>query len=186
MKHFLCYPVTLTNEAEYENLKIHLPVHLSKTSFPFLLLWNIANGIKKTCVFCYRVSPVVKNFRSTKRIVVLLAFNEPTFCVSFRCTAQWLDIYKSYEVIPTMSLAPTWHYARLLQYYWLFSGLYFTSPWLFRNCRFLLLNPFTFLAARDNAFNLQVEALPPPSGRLTKLRSPTCKWKGFLFLNTSI
>lgn len=33
------------------------------------------------------------------------------FCISFRCTTLWLDIYVTYGVIPPVSLVPTLHHA---------------------------------------------------------------------------
>ena len=31
--------------------------------------------------------------------------------ISFRGTAQWLDVYVTYEVLPPVSGAPAWHQA---------------------------------------------------------------------------
>ena len=52
------------------------------------------------------------------------------FYISFRCTAQWLDIHTVYKVIPPISLVGT-HLAPYIVIKILltiFSMLYFTSP----------------------------------------------------------
>ena len=32
------------------------------------------------------------------------------YCISFRCTAQWLDSHILYKVFPPISKVPTWHH----------------------------------------------------------------------------
>ena len=42
------------------------------------------------------------------------------FCISFRCTAYWLDNHILYKVVPSVFQLPTWHHPQLLQHYWLY------------------------------------------------------------------
>ena len=68
-------------------------------------------------------------------------FHSILFCISFRCTAQWLDNHTFYKVFPPNSspqLAPHKAITILLT---TFSMLYFTSPLLFCYCQSVLLNP---------------------------------------------
>ena len=64
-----------------------------------------------------------------------------SFCITFRCTASWLENHILYRVVPAIFPVPTWSHTYLSWCYWLgFLCCYFTSPWLFRNCPFVLLS----------------------------------------------
>ena len=39
------------------------------------------------------------------------------YYISFRCTAELLDIYIPYKAFILVSLIPTWHHTQLLQNY---------------------------------------------------------------------
>ena len=43
------------------------------------------------------------------------------YCVSFRWTTQWFDIYIPYEMISTINLVTIYPHTKLLQYYWWYS-----------------------------------------------------------------
>ena len=50
------------------------------------------------------------------------------FCISFRCTAQWLDNHILYKMFLPMFPVPTWHYTVITIAFTVFPVLYFTSP----------------------------------------------------------
>ena len=74
-------------------------------------------------------------------------------CISFRCTAWWLDNHTRYEVIPPIFTVPAWHRAKSSHCYWLYSLCCALGPrdysvainWYFSIPLPLSLSPPTFL-----------------------------------------
>ena len=104
---------------------------------------------------------------TTKSCISLLTENQfifnfsitvDTYCIGFRCTVQWLDIYITYVVIPSHNanthLAPYIVITILLT---IFPMLYFISQRLFCNCYFVFLILSNFFTQPSN---------PPPISQL--------------------
>ena len=98
-----------------------------------------------------------------------ISLHSIVFCISFRCTAWWLDNYIFYRVVPPIFPSPTWHHTVITVLLMINPSLYLTSPWLFCNCQFVLLNPSTCFTQP-----------PLPSGSQVSVR---CSMHLFLFVH---
>ena len=65
------------------------------------------------------------------------------FCISFRCTAQWLDNHMIYKVFPLIFLVPTQHHTELLHTIDYIPYAALSIPVASLSHQLVLLNPFT-------------------------------------------
>ena len=79
-----------------------------------------------------------------------ISLHSTLVCICFRCTAQWLDNHVLYKVFPLMFPVPTQHHTVIT----ILLTLHFTSQWLFCDCQFVLLNPFTFFIFHGKFYDL--------------------------------
>ena len=152
-----------------------------------------SNTICKSVIIPFYISKVYHKRHGLLYFSIFLLFNYiwHTYYISFRCTAYWLDIYITYEVMPAISLVPTWHHTYSSQYDWLYSLCCTLHPlWLFRNHQFLLLNLFPFFTQplsshpiwQTSVYPLYHEFVSILFVHLFCVLDSTCKWNHMTFV----
>ena len=102
--------------------------------------------------------------------------------IGLKCTTAWLDIYMTYKVINPVILVPIWHHIVITILVNIIPMLYCTSPWLFCNYHFIVLNLFVFFT---HSLNLPL-IWQPSKGSLYLCLSMSCSACLFILFLYSI